>query len=106
MALLKSGAARRAACRRVRSSGRKPFATHAPLPEKDCSTIAPPYARLADNLNRVRAILNDRPLTLAEKILYSHIHEPEKTLSGKKNIRGEYLQLRPQRVAMQDASAQ
>ncbi|KAL5534292.1 hypothetical protein ACEPAG_754 [Sanghuangporus baumii] len=84
----------------------RPLATHASLLEKDCTTITPPYARLQDNLKRVRAILGSKPLTLAEKILYSHIHEPEKTLAGKKNIRGEYLQLRPQRVAMQDASAQ
>lgn len=96
------------AARRIasHSSGSRALATHVPLPEKDCSTITPPYARLVDNLNRVRAILNDKPLTLAEKILYSHIHEPEVTLAGKKSIRGEYLQLRPQRVAMQDASAQ
>ncbi|EJD04011.1 aconitate hydratase [Fomitiporia mediterranea MF3/22] len=96
-------AARRIVARDVQ---KRALATHAALPEKDCSTITPPYARLAENLNRVRAILNSRPLTLAEKILYSHIHDPEKTLSGKRNIRGEYLQLRPQRVAMQDASAQ
>lgn len=91
------------ACLRAQA---RSLATHAPLVEKDCSTITPPYARLADNLRRVREILNDCPLTLAEKILYSHIHDPEKTLAGKKRIRGEYLQLRPQRVAMQDASAQ
>jgi homoaconitase len=67
--------------------------------------------RLLENLARVKEILGDRPLTLAEKILYSHIHEPRKTLAGlasgsRRSIRGEYLQLRPQRVAMQDASAQ
>jgi aconitase A len=58
-------------------------------------------------LERVREILNNRPLTLAEKILYSHLNDPEKSLSGGGKIRGEsYLQLSPQRVAMQDASAQ
>ncbi|KAH8120263.1 aconitate hydratase [Phellopilus nigrolimitatus] len=96
------------AARRLASHKRpgRSLATHAALPEKDCSTITPPYARLVENLGRVRKLLNDKPLTLAEKILYSHIHEPEKTLAGKENLRGEYLQLRPQRVAMQDASAQ
>jgi homoaconitase len=44
---------------------------------------------------------------LAEKILYSHVHDPEKSFSGGGHIRGEaYLQLSPGRVAMQDASAQ
>lgn len=82
------------------------YATHSSsLPQKDCTTITPPYARLLDNLKTVKRLV-DRPLTLAEKILYSHIHEPERTLVGKGNIRGEYLQLRPERIAMQDASAQ
>lgn len=102
-----ANAARRVA---ARQSGSRALATHAALPEKDCSTITPPYARLIENLGRVQNQIGERPLTLAEKILYSHIHEPERTLSGKgkgnSGLRGEYLQLRPQRVAMQDASAQ
>jgi len=82
------------------------LATYAPLPEKDCTSITPPYDALINKLERVRKILK-RPLTLAEKILYSHLYNPEETLAGGGNIRGErYLQLRPQRVAMQDASAQ
>lgn len=50
-------------------------------------------------------------MTLAEKILYSHLDSPEESLlsntqSGK-NIRGNAtLKLKPDRVAMQDASAQ
>lgn len=86
---------------------RRCLATHAPTIEKDCSSITPPYAKLLQKLDRVRALLNHRPLTLAEKILYSHLADPEKNLSRGGNIRGEtYLQLSPQRVAMQDASAQ
>ncbi|KAG8856928.1 aconitate hydratase [Tulasnella sp. 330] len=82
------------------------LATYAPLPEKDCTSITPPYDTLLETLGRVRKVLN-RPLTLAEKILYSHLCNPEENLSGTGKIRGErYLQLRPQRVAMQDASAQ
>ena len=82
------------------------LATHAPTIEKDCSSITPPYAKLLQKLERVRKLLN-RPLTLAEKILYSHLIDPEKSLSRAGDIRGEaYLQLSPQRVAMQDASAQ
>ena len=44
-----------------------------------------------------------RPLTLSEKVLYSHLDEP----SGQEIKRGQsYLRLRPDRVAMQDATAQ
>lgn len=68
---------------------------------KDCSTITPPYQALLAKLDIVRSILK-RPLTLAEKILYSHLDDPHKSLGGGGKIRGEaYLQLRPQRVAMQ-----
>lgn len=44
-----------------------------------------------------------RPLTLSEKILYSHLDKPKE-----QDIeRGaSYLRLRPDRVAMQDATAQ
>ncbi|RLV95364.1 Homocitrate dehydratase mitochondrial [Spathaspora sp. JA1] len=72
----------------------------------------PPYSKLISKLDTVRKILgNDQPLTLAEKILYSHLVDPEESLasSGGKvsNIRGlQYLKLNPDRVAMQDASAQ
>ncbi|KAF4623759.1 hypothetical protein D9613_001983 [Agrocybe pediades] len=89
---------------RLRTALRRSFATQVPL-EKDCTSITPPYNSLIQKLERVRKILN-RPLTLAEKILYSHIIDPEASLSGNGRIRGEaYLQLRPERVAMQDASA-
>jgi aconitate hydratase len=44
----------------------------------------------------------DRPLTLAEKVLFGHLAEPEAELDRGK----AYLQLRPDRVAMQDATAQ
>lgn len=45
----------------------------------------------------------DGPLTLAEKLVYSHLENPE----GQEIERGKsYLKLRPDRVAMQDATAQ
>ncbi|KAF9535819.1 aconitase family-domain-containing protein [Crepidotus variabilis] len=91
--------------RRVGSLAR-PFATISSQAEKDCRSITPPYEKLQKKLEEVRAILN-RPLTLAEKMLYSHVIDPNKSFSGGGTIRGEaYLQLNPQRVAMQDASAQ
>ncbi|KAL3237371.1 aconitate hydratase ACO2 [Nakaseomyces bracarensis] len=72
-------------------------------------TRCPPYNKLVHNLDKVRSILNGEPLTLAEKILYSHLCDPEESLTSSKvdNIRGQvYLKLNPDRVAMQDASAQ
>ncbi len=85
------------------------FATHTSqtLPEKNCASSTPPYAQLLEKLQSVRNILGNKPLTLAEKILYSHIANPAESLSDGKLVRGEtYLQLNPERVAMQDASAQ
>lgn len=82
------------------------LATHASAPEKPCSSITPPYALLLDNLAKIRKRLN-RPLTLAEKILYSHLYDPENGIGDGGIQRGTtYLQLQPERVAMQDASAQ
>lgn len=59
----------------------------------------------------MRRILPTQPLTLAEKILYSHLENPEESLLTSTNngtdIRGKAnLKLKPDRVAMQDASAQ
>ncbi|KAF8609352.1 aconitate hydratase [Ceratobasidium sp. AG-I] len=89
-------------------ASRRAFATHANATAKDCSTITPPYPALLKKLETVRDILGrDKKLTLAEKILYAHLHEPHVDLEKGKKIRGEaYLRLKPQRVAMQDASAQ
>lgn len=95
------------ACRPSSSRQARGLATHAPLSEKDCTSITPPYPQLQEKLKAVRDILGGRPLTLAEKILYSHIFNPKETLADGKIVRGDtYLQLNPERVAMQDASAQ
>ncbi|KAI9833814.1 MAG: Aconitate hydratase mitochondrial [Phylliscum demangeonii] len=60
------------------------------------------YKKMSENLAVVRARLN-RPLTYAEKILYSHLDDPH----GQEIERGKsYLRLRPDRVACQDATAQ
>ena len=67
----------------------------------------PPYAKLLKNLNQVNKITNNQPLTLAEKILYSHLVNPNEIANDIRDIRGlQYLKLNPDRVAMQDASAQ
>jgi len=60
------------------------------------------YKKMSENLAIVRSRLN-RPLTFAEKILYSHLDDPH----GQDIQRGvSYLKLRPDRVACQDATAQ
>ncbi|QRD81644.1 aconitate hydratase mitochondrial precursor [Aspergillus flavus] len=76
------------------------------------SSRMPPYPKILRNLEEVRRVLgSSRALTLAEKILYAHLANPEESLlSGTDNgrdIRGKAnLKLKPDRVAMQDASAQ
>lgn len=77
------------------------------LPTKDCSSLIPPYEHLIRQLDEVKRILR-RPLTLSEKIIYSHlcnVSDLSSVEAGK--LRGQaYLKLRPDRVALQDASAQ
>ncbi|KAF2201317.1 aconitate hydratase [Delitschia confertaspora ATCC 74209] len=61
------------------------------------------YKKMSENLSIVRQRLNNRPLTYAEKILYSHLDDPH----NQEIERGtSYLKLRPDRVACQDATAQ
>ena len=60
------------------------------------------YERLDRNLQTVRRSLN-RPLVLADKILLSHLDDPTNT----DLTRGEtYIQLRPDRVILQDVLGQ
>jgi hypothetical protein len=72
----------------------------------------PPYGKLLKNLHEVRKLLPNQKLTLAEKIVYSHLGEnaEESLLSntnGGRDVRGKAsLKLLVDRVAMQDASAQ
>ncbi|XP_037951295.1 probable aconitate hydratase, mitochondrial [Teleopsis dalmanni] len=61
-----------------------------------------PYENLSKKLDIVYSQLK-RPLTLSEKILYSHLDKPE---DGNLKRGVSYLNLRPDRVAMQDATAQ
>ncbi|SJM87577.1 Probable aconitate hydratase 2 [Zygosaccharomyces bailii] len=97
------------ACSRVNL--KRSLATHAKFPAvpQDFQSKVPPYAKLLKNLAQVKQITNDAPLTLAEKILYSHLCDPKESIvsSNLHDIRGlQYLKLNPDRVAMQDASAQ
>lgn len=60
------------------------------------------YDKMEYNLKIVKDRFN-RPLTLSEKVVYGHLDNPK----NQDIVRGEsYLKLRPDRVAMQDATAQ
>jgi aconitate hydratase len=60
------------------------------------------YEIIKENIDKIRKNLK-KPLTLTEKILYSHLFE----LQVKEYVRGkDYIELLPDRVAMQDATAQ
>ena len=60
------------------------------------------YSNYKDRLNKIRKVVN-RPLTYAEKVLYTHLYDKAtKEFTGGK----DYVDLAPDRVAMQDATAQ
>ncbi len=68
----------------------------------DIEMIERVYAQMGDKVEKARTLLN-KPLTLTEKILYAHLTN-EATEAFK---RGEsYVNFNPDRVAMQDATAQ
>ena len=69
---------------------------------QDISMINKVYADLPNKILAARTLVG-RPLTLAEKILYSHVTE----LPANAFMRGgAYVDFHPDRVAMQDATAQ
>jgi aconitate hydratase len=69
----------------------------------DFTIIKETYRAMPGRINAARKILS-RPLTLTEKILYGHLFH-EKGL--RPFVRGEdYVDFQPDRVAMQDATAQ
>jgi aconitate hydratase len=101
------GVARGRALGSVSSIRRMATVSDSPLDQKVRQNIHEPnnfinYKKMSENLAIVRSRLN-RPLTYAEKILYSHLDDPH----GQDIERGtSYLKLRPDRVACQDATAQ
>src|SRR5690554_4568329 len=69
----------------------------------DLDLIRKVYSDLPQKVKRARETLN-RPMTYAEKILYAHLFDDNKL---KKQTRGkDYVDFAPDRVAMQDATAQ
>jgi len=69
----------------------------------DLDMIRALYAQLPSKVDAARAMLG-RPMTLAEKILYSHLSDalPDQPFERGKS----YVDFNPDRVAMQDATAQ
>lgn len=61
------------------------------------------YANFASKVENARSVLN-RPLTLAEKILYAHLHPDSPMMEYERGK--DYVFFAPDRVAMQDATAQ
>ncbi len=68
----------------------------------DLDLIRRTYDRLADRVNAARGVVG-RPMTLAEKILYSHMADTPSSAPERGN---SYVDFHPDRVAMQDATAQ
>ena len=69
----------------------------------DLDMIKKVYADMALRVDAARKLVN-KPLTLTEKILYTHLAGP---LPGSPYQRGkDYVDFNPDRVAMQDATAQ
>ena len=69
----------------------------------DINMIKAFYDRMPDKISAAKNIIQ-RPLTLTEKILYSHLAKGDTTVDYE---RGEsYVSFCPDRVAMQDATAQ
>lgn len=71
----------------------------------DLDMIKHLYSRYPDRVAAARERVS-RPLTLAEKILYVHIDGGIKELNKLPERRKTYVDFRPDRVAMQDATAQ
>ena len=75
----------------ARSMSSTPMSAHEPDRHFD-------YAKIAAKADRARQALG-RPLTYAEKVIYGHLDEAE---DPKNIIKGKsYINLRPDRVAMQ-----
>ncbi len=68
----------------------------------DLDLIKKIYDRMPGKIEEAR-VLTGRPLTLAEKILYTHLYKPANSAFERGK---DYVDFAPDRVAMQDATAQ
>ena len=69
----------------------------------DLEMIKAVYAKFPSRVAAARALVG-KPLTLTEKILYTHLWEGEPTGTYERGV--SYVDFAPDRVAMQDATAQ
>ena len=69
----------------------------------DLELIEETYQRLSTRIPEARALLG-RPLTLTEKILFAHLWSGQERLKPERGV--TYVDFAPDRVAMQDATAQ
>lgn len=69
----------------------------------DLDMIKRLYAAIPGRVAKARKVVN-KPLTLSEKILYSHLHSDQKLEAFGRGK--SYVDFAPDRVAMQDATAQ
>lgn len=69
----------------------------------DIDMIKKVYQNFAGKVDKARKVVN-KPMTLTEKILYSHLHESQELKSFQRGV--DYVDFAPDRVAMQDATAQ
>jgi aconitate hydratase len=69
----------------------------------DIEMIEKVYANMTARVDKARELVG-RPLTLTEKILYSHLWEGQPSATFKRGV--DYVDFAPDRVACQDATAQ
>ena len=69
----------------------------------DIEMIKKVYANMTSRVDKARELVG-RPLTLTEKILYTHLWEGKPTQTFKRGL--DYVDFAPDRVACQDATAQ
>ena len=69
----------------------------------DIEMIKALYAKFPERIAAARKVVN-KPLTLTEKILYTHLAEGDAAKAYSRGV--DYVDFNPDRVAMQDATAQ
>ena len=69
----------------------------------DLEMIKKVYAKFPERVDAARKVVG-KPLTLAEKILYAHLWDGNATVAHERGK--SYVDFAPDRVAMQDATAQ
>jgi len=69
----------------------------------DFDMIKNHYEKFAEKVDKARKVIG-KPMNLAEKILYSHLFETQELKEFKRGV--DYVDFKPDRVAMQDATAQ